>query len=118
MTRFLSLVRRDVVLAFRQGSASTMVVMFFVLTVTLFPLGVGPETNILERMSSGVLWVAVAFGIPTYTGIDVGVVNARRTDFNEDFRSPGHWHGHVSPIDQRLWAAVRGERHGTHRLVL
>ena len=58
MNRFFSLVRRDVVLAFRQGSASTMVVMFFVLTVTLFPLGVGPETNILQRMSSGVLWVA------------------------------------------------------------
>jgi heme exporter protein B len=58
MTRFFSLVRRDVSLAFRQGSASTMVVMFFILTVTLFPLGVGPEANILQRISSGVLWVA------------------------------------------------------------
>ena len=58
MNRFFSLVRRDVSLAFRQGSASTMVVMFFVLTVTLFPLGVGPEANILQRISSGVLWVA------------------------------------------------------------
>ena len=57
MNRFLSLVRRDVILAFRQGSASTMVVMFFILTVTLFPLGVGPEANILERMGPGVLWV-------------------------------------------------------------
>ena len=58
MNRFFSLVRRVVSLAFRQGSASTMVVMFFVLTVTLFPLGVGPEANILQRISSGVLWVA------------------------------------------------------------
>jgi heme exporter protein B len=58
MNRFFSLVRRDVSLAFRQGSASTMVVMFFILTVTLFPLGVGPEANILQRISSGVLWVA------------------------------------------------------------
>jgi heme exporter protein B len=58
MNRFFSLVRRDVGLAFRQGSASTMVVMFFILTVTLFPLGVGPEANILQRISSGVLWVA------------------------------------------------------------
>ena len=57
MNRFLSLVRRDVILAFRQGSASAMVVMFFILTVTLFPLGVGPEANILERMGPGVLWV-------------------------------------------------------------
>ncbi len=58
MNRFLGIVRRDVQLALRQGSAGTMVVMFFVLTVTLFPLGVGPEINILQRISSGVLWVA------------------------------------------------------------
>jgi heme exporter protein B len=58
MNRFARIVQRDVQLALRQGSASTMVVMFFVLTVTLFPLGVGPEANILQRMSSGVLWVA------------------------------------------------------------
>ncbi len=58
MNRFLRIVRRDVQLALRQGSAGTMVVMFFVLTVTLFPLGVGPEINILQRISSGVLWVA------------------------------------------------------------
>ncbi len=58
MNRFLRIVRRDVQLALKQGSAGTMVVMFFVLTVTLFPLGVGPEINILQRISSGVLWVA------------------------------------------------------------
>lgn len=34
-----------------------MVVTFFVLTVILFPFGIGPETNILERVSPGVLWV-------------------------------------------------------------
>jgi heme exporter protein B len=58
VTRFGRIVAHDVRLALRQGSASTMVVMFFVLTVTLFPLGVGPEANILQRISSGVLWVA------------------------------------------------------------
>jgi len=34
-----------------------MVVTFFVLTVILFPFGIGPEANILERVSPGVLWV-------------------------------------------------------------
>jgi len=58
MNRFACIVQRDVRLALRQGSASTMVVMFFILTVTLFPLGVGPEANILQRISPGVLWVA------------------------------------------------------------
>ena len=58
MRRFGALVARDLRLAWRQGSASSLVVAFFVLTVTLFPLGVGPEINLLQRMSSGVIWVA------------------------------------------------------------
>ena len=35
-----------------------LVVVFFVLTVTLFPLGVGPESAILRRIAPGVIWVA------------------------------------------------------------
>jgi heme exporter protein B len=58
MSGFLLLMRRDVRLAVRQGSASTMVVVFFVLTVTLFPLGVGPESALLGRIAAGVIWVA------------------------------------------------------------
>ena len=58
MTTFLQIVARDVRLAFRQGGATTLVVVFFVLTVALFPLGVGPETAVLRRIAPGVIWVA------------------------------------------------------------
>ncbi len=58
MNAFIHLIRRDLRLAFRQGSGNGMVVVFFVLTVTLFPLGVGPEPGILARIASGVIWVA------------------------------------------------------------
>ncbi|MBR9972635.1 heme exporter protein CcmB [Magnetospirillum sulfuroxidans] len=57
MIRFLEVVRRDLRLALRQGSDSLMVVTFFVLTVVLFPFGIGPEAGILERVAAGVLWV-------------------------------------------------------------
>lgn len=57
MMAFLAIIRRDLRLALRQGSDSLMVVMFFVLTVVLFPFGVGPETGVLERIAAGVLWV-------------------------------------------------------------
>jgi len=57
MIRFFEVVRRDLRLALRQGTDSVMVVTFFVLTVVLFPFGIGPETNILERISAGVLLV-------------------------------------------------------------
>lgn len=58
MTRFIRLVGRDLRLALRQGSDATVAVMFFVLTVVLFPFGVGPEANILARIAAGVIWVA------------------------------------------------------------
>lgn len=58
MARFISIVRRDLRLAMRQGSDSVMVVMFFVLTVILFPFGIGPEGNILARVAPGVIMVA------------------------------------------------------------
>jgi len=57
MSRFLEIVRRDLRLALRQGADSIMVVTFFVLTVVLFPFGIGPESGVLERVSAGVLWV-------------------------------------------------------------
>jgi heme exporter protein B len=53
-----AIVGRDLRIAGRQGSATLLVVVFFVITVTLFPLGVGPEQEILARIASGVVWVA------------------------------------------------------------
>lgn len=58
MKAFSSLFKRDLLLAYRQGSAVTMTLSFFVIAVTLFPLGVGPEQNVLARIGPGVLWVA------------------------------------------------------------
>ena len=58
MAPFLALLKRDLKLAARHGLDSFMVVAFFVLVVTLFPLAVGPEQAILGRIGSGVIWVA------------------------------------------------------------
>lgn len=58
MSRFLALVARDLRLALRAGADALVAVMFFVVTVSLFPLGVGPEPNILARMAPGVIWVS------------------------------------------------------------
>ena len=58
MSDFLLVVRRELRLAVRQAGDSAMVVLFFVLATVLFPFGVGPEPNVLARISAGVLWVA------------------------------------------------------------
>ena len=49
---------RDIKISWAGGSTSSMVVAFFIIVVTLFPLGVGPELNMLSRISVGVIWVA------------------------------------------------------------
>jgi heme exporter protein B len=57
MSAVLAVLRRDLHLALRMPSDSATVVLFFVLTVVLFPFGVGPEPNILARIAPGILWV-------------------------------------------------------------
>ena len=57
MSIFLTIVRRDIGLAVRGGIGSLVAVVFFIIAVALFPLGVGPELNLLTRIAPGVLWV-------------------------------------------------------------
>ncbi len=57
MSAFGLIVRRELRLALKQGADATLAVMFFVLAVVLFTLGVGPEPNTLALVSPGVLWV-------------------------------------------------------------
>lgn len=55
---FIFLLRRDLLLAFRHRSELANPVIFFVMVVTLFPLGTGAEVNLLRAMAPGVIWVA------------------------------------------------------------
>ena len=59
MSAFWTLVGRDVRLAWSQGNSSMLAVAFFFITVTLFPLGIGPELDLLGRIAAGVIWVAL-----------------------------------------------------------
>ena len=51
-------IRRDLVLAMRRRADVLTTLIFFVIVVSLFPLGVGPELDMLRKMAPGVLWVA------------------------------------------------------------
>ena len=58
MKAWWAVVRRDLMIAGRRLSDAVAVVMFFVLAVVLFPLGVGPDLEILQRIAPGIIWVA------------------------------------------------------------
>lgn len=54
---FISIIKRDIKLAWSQGGAAGMTLGFFLIAISLFPLGVGPEASILARIGPGVIWV-------------------------------------------------------------
>lgn len=58
MNAFVAIVRRDLLLAARRKSEVLTALFFFMIVVSLFPLGIGPETAMLRRIAPGVLWVA------------------------------------------------------------
>lgn len=55
---FFALLRRDLILAFRQRGDMVNPLFFFAMVITLFPLGVGPEAAQLQKMAPGILWIA------------------------------------------------------------
>jgi heme exporter protein B len=51
-------IRRDLLLAARQKADVLNTLFFFVVVVTMVPLGIGPEPNLLRAIAPGVVWVA------------------------------------------------------------
>ena len=58
MSVFAGLAAHELRLALRQGADTALVLGFFVLAVVLFPLGVGPEPQLLQAIGPGILWTA------------------------------------------------------------
>ncbi|HEY2973493.1 MAG TPA: heme exporter protein CcmB [Pyrinomonadaceae bacterium] len=55
---FRWIVARDLTLAWRRRADVLSTLFFFVIVVSLFPLGIGPETELLRSIAPGVVWVA------------------------------------------------------------
>lgn len=55
---FMWIIKRDLLLAIRRQSDVLTTLFFFIIVVSLFPLSVGPEMNMLRTMAPGVVWVA------------------------------------------------------------
>jgi heme exporter protein B len=55
---FRWIVVRDLTLAWRRRADVLSTLFFFVIVVSLFPLGIGPEAQLLRSIAPGVVWVA------------------------------------------------------------
>ena len=59
MNGFWTLLKRDLILALRDGGALGTALGFYLIVVSLLPLGLGPDLNLLSRIAPGILWIAL-----------------------------------------------------------
>ena len=55
---FLAVYLRDIRLALRRRVEALLPVAFFLVAISLFPLGVGPEPQTLRQIAPGIVWVS------------------------------------------------------------
>ena len=58
MSLYQGVFKRDVHIAFKQKAELLQPLMFLLMVVTMFPLGVSPSPDTLQRIGPGVLWIA------------------------------------------------------------
>ncbi len=63
MRVFTTVLRRELRASFASWSEGLNPLLFFIIVVTLFPLGVGPEPNQLAAIGPGVIWVAALLAV-------------------------------------------------------
>jgi len=85
---FFALLRRDLLLAFRRRTELLFPVIFLLVVISLFPLGIGPSPQLLARIAPGVIWIAAL--LATVISLD----GLFRSDFEdgtlEQFVISGH----------------------------
>ena len=54
-----ALFRRELTLAMRDASALGTALGFYLMVVSLLPLGLGPDATLLARIAPGALWIAL-----------------------------------------------------------
>lgn len=106
---FVTLIRRDLVLALHRPGALALPVVFFVLVAALFPFAVGPDARLLARIAPGVVWMAALLAslLPAETlvepdradgTIDQVVVRGITLEVWAAARLAAHWLGFTLPL--------------------
>jgi len=54
----LATIKRDLLVTFRNPAEMLNPLVFFVIVISLFPLGISPSANVLRDIAPGVIWVA------------------------------------------------------------
>lgn len=63
MSMFFAIIRRDIVLAIRQGGGVGTAIGFFLAVLVLLPLALGPDLGLLASIAPGMLWIALFLSV-------------------------------------------------------
>ncbi|MBC8037897.1 MAG: heme exporter protein CcmB [Rhizobiales bacterium] len=63
MSLVWALIRRDLMLAIRQGGGAGTALGFFLAVAVLLPIGLGPDQALLRRMAPGALWITLLLSV-------------------------------------------------------
>jgi heme exporter protein B len=79
LSSFLSIVRHEILVTYREASSWLTPLLFFVIVVCLFPLALGPDAVILNKVAPAIIWIAALLAILLSLG------NIFRNDAQEGF---------------------------------
>ena len=63
MTSFLAQIRQDLAIAWASRMDGAVMLIFFVIIVTMFPLAIGPDAAILAPLAVPIIWIAALLSI-------------------------------------------------------
>lgn len=109
MKAFLTLLYRETLLSWRQGGSGMLVVVFYVMTVSMFPFGVGPDMNMLATIAAGIVWVAALlaavlsldrmFSLDVEDGsMDLLLLSPLPMEVLVAAKATGHWLNNLGPM--------------------
>src|SRR4249920_726915 len=101
MNAFLALLHRDLSLAVRQGSAVGTAVGFYLIAISIIPLGLGPDLKLLSRIAPGILWIS--FLLSAVLSVDA-LVQEDKDDGSLDALA-------IGPLPSELIAASKSISH-------
>ncbi|MDB4151429.1 heme exporter protein CcmB [Pseudomonadales bacterium] len=58
MSLFFGVIKRELLIAYRNPADLLNPLIFFVIVISLFPLGISPTEKVLSQIAPGVIWVA------------------------------------------------------------
>ncbi|MCK5720051.1 MAG: heme exporter protein CcmB [Thiomargarita sp.] len=92
MFAFYTLLKRDLTLAYRHRSELANPLLFFLIVISLFPLGISSESKALQGIAPGVIWVAAL--LAAMLSLD----SLFRSDFEDGSLEQMALSGHSLPV--------------------